>query len=294
MAEKLGYQIKSVDKGILKVEVDPHYECTEDNIMLLDILHERSKNSPQNILITGPQGCGKTELAVWFAAKYDRPVLIMNCAVIREARDWFGYKDAKDGSILWHKSAFARAVEEEDCVILLDEFNRLHASCYNTLYPLLDNRRSTYIEEIGENLTVAKGAMFFACVNQGYEFTGTYKMDLSLEDRWSVRIDLDYLSLELEAKVIEKKTGLGEASSNQLASLAYEIRRKARGSSSLSRSVSTRQMLEAASLMNSLGARGESKIKGLFNTVLPYYSSEGGTESERAQVEQLIQGKFPS
>jgi predicted ATPase len=45
---------------------------------------------PQNVNLIGPHGCGKTELAIQFAAaRHGRPLLIMDCANLREARDWF-------------------------------------------------------------------------------------------------------------------------------------------------------------------------------------------------------------
>jgi midasin (ATPase involved in ribosome maturation) len=75
------------------------------------LLEASSEKCPQNVNLIGPHGCGKTELAIQFAARLGRPLLIMDCSQISgEARDWFGYKSAKEGAVYWHESQFVRAV----------------------------------------------------------------------------------------------------------------------------------------------------------------------------------------
>jgi len=140
---EMSYRVKHTDGGIIYPTVDKNFYVEKDNKDLMNAVVNMSKHRPQNIMLVGPQGCGKTELAVYFAAKTERPLLLMNCAAVREARDWFGYRDVKDGEIAWHQSDFVRAVSMDNAVILLDEFNRLHTSLHNTLYPLLDARRSS-------------------------------------------------------------------------------------------------------------------------------------------------------
>lgn len=288
---KLSYRIKKADRSIIWPEIDEAFHVDKRDAQFLDIIHEMSQDVPQNILLTGPQGCGKTELAVWFAAKHDRPMVVMNCATIREARDWFGYKEAKAGDVVWHLADFVKAIRTPNCVIVLDEFNRLHSSLHNTLYPLLDARRQTWVEEVGEMIEVAPGVTFFATCNIGHAHTGTFTLDAALEDRFGQRVECSFLPQKEEIKVLVDKTGIPEKEALKLVEFAGDIRAKAKGDvkggSSLTRAVSTRQLLQTAVLGRRFRAAGQAYHEALWYTVIPYYP-----EDERSQVKMLMQGKF--
>ena len=74
---------------------------------------------------------------------------------------------------------------------------------------------------------------------------------------------------------------------------ANDVRNKARGGgSNIQRAVSTRQLLQAAVLARRMKAKGMKVRKAIEYTILPFYSEEGGNDSERTQVKLVIQGKF--
>jgi nitric oxide reductase NorQ protein len=272
---------------------DPNFYVSEDNQELLDVIDDLSSMAPQNVMLTGPQGCGKTELSMYFSAKFNKPIIIMNCATVRETKDWFGYRDAKEGSIYWHKSDFVRAIEAGNCVVVLDEFNRLHSTLHNSLYPLLDARRSTFVEELDQVLVVGPRTVFFATANIGFSHTGTHQMDSAVEDRFGYRLNVDFPAVSKETDIIASKTGLDRDTSRKLATFGQDIRRKASGlGATLSRPVSTRQLIQSGILMKKFSSRGLSSTKALDYTIIPNYSKEGGRDSEQAQVLQLIQGVF--
>jgi len=290
---KLSYKVKKSDRSMIWPDVDTAFHVSQDDASFLDIIHDMSQDTPQNVLLTGPQGCGKTELAVWFAAKHERPLVAMNCATIRETRDWFGYKEAKSGTVNWHVSDFVKAIRTPNCTIILDEFNRLHSSLHNTLYPLLDGRRQTWVEELGEMIDVAPGVVFFATCNIGHQHTGTFTLDAALEDRFGQRVECNFLPKAAEVKVLTDKTGIPEKEATRLVEFAGDIRAKAKGDSkgggtTLTRAVSTRQLLQTAILGRRFKAKGQEYADALYYTVLPYYA-----EDERPQVQLLMQGKFP-
>lgn len=289
---KLSFTIKSVDGGIIEPALDENFYVEKSVQTILDVLHTLAISTPQNILLTGFQGLGKSELAIWFAAKYNKPLLMVNCATIRETKDWFGFKDVRDGSICWHKSDFVRAIEKGGCVILLDEFNRLHTTLHNSLYPLLDARRSTHLDEIDEMVKVGLGTVFFATANIGFTHTGTHTLDSAIEDRFGFRIDLTFPPVAEEVRILTSKVGVSVAVAQKLVRFATDIRRKCHGDATLSRVVSTRQLLQIAVLTKELMKRGLDIRLAFEYTILPFYSKEGGKDSEQAQVLQLFQGIF--
>jgi nitric oxide reductase NorQ protein len=281
------------ERSIFWPELDETFHVPKEQKPLLAAINTMAEKTPQNLLIAGPQGCGKTELCMWFAAKHDRPCLLVNCSAFRETKDWFGFRTARDGSVFWHKSDFVHAVTMGGCVIVLDEFNRLHSTLHNSLYPLLDARRTTFIEEMEEIVRVAPGTVFVATCNLGYAHTGAFQMDAALEDLFSYRMDVDFLPTDAEIQVLEARTGVSEATARKLARLAKDIRKKASGDSpSLSRTVSTRQLLATANLMKVLHEQGYDVMSAFETTVLPSYPKDGGADSEQAQVRLLVQGVF--
>jgi len=294
---KLSYRVKKYDRGIITPELDENFYVSRENQDLMAVVESLSHANPVNIQLVGPQGCGKTEFAVWFAAKYDRRLLILNCASVREPRDWFGFKDASEGSIYWHRADFVRALEEDRCVILFDEFNRVHTSIHNTLYGILDSRRATWIEEVGEHLTVADQVVFFASCNEGITHHGTFQTDSAMGDRWGIRIDVDFLPDKKEAEVLIKKTGIDKDLAYKLCKLAKAIRRKAdegHSTDDIRTAVSTRQLLTTCQLSRQMIASGVEPLqavkKSLEYTVVPFYSKAGKRDSAQAQILQMIQG----
>jgi len=279
--------------GVFQPEIDEFFYVTEETKRLLNIVDEMAEDRPQNLIIVGPQGCGKSELAMWFAASKKRPMLTLNCAMVRETKDWMGWRSIEDGRLIWEKSGFVRAIEKGGLIILMDEFNRLHASLHNSIYPLLDERRESFIEELGETVKVGPKTIFFSTVNVGLSHTGTFVMDSSMEDRWGIRVDVSFLTPAKEREVLINKTGVDEELAKKLCQLAGDVRKRATGlGASFSRAISTRQLLKAAQLMKRMKAKGMKITSALDYTIVPFYSSEGGKESEQAQLLQLMQGIF--
>lgn len=290
-----GFGAARWDKSIFWPRVDPNFHVSPGQTVLLNALNAMTADSPQNLIVCGPQGCGKTELCLWFAATHNRPCLVVNCAAFRETKDWFGFRTARDGSVFWHKSDFVHAVTMGDCVVVLDEFNRLHSTLHNSLYPLLDARRTTFIEEMEEIIHVAPKTLFIATCNLGYAHTGAFQMDAALEDRFSYRMDVNFLPKADEIRVLKAKTGIPLDQAKKLAQIAADVRKKASGTSpSLSRALSTRQLIATANLMAMLAKMGHEVTQAFETTILPGYSKEGGSDSEQAQVRLLIQGVFGS
>lgn len=273
--------------GVFCPKPDETYIINAQVAQLFKILQISRKNCPQNVNLVGPHGCGKTELAIQFAARLNLPLLIMDCANLREARDWFGYKSAKDGTVFWHESQFVRAVEAGNHVILLDELNRANPHLLNTLMPLLDARRFTYLEEKGDKICVGPGTVFFASMNEGAGYTGTSALDRAIRDRFPRVVELTYLEEEDEIKLLVNRVGVNQEIATRLVGMANKIRQDATGlSAALTESMSTRQLIAAA---HDFAIGG---VETLTFTISNHFSAEGDDDSERVRVQNIIQGKF--
>lgn len=273
--------------GVFFPTVDETYLINDRIGRLFNLLENAVKTSPQNVALIGPHGCGKTELAMQFAARTNKPMLIMDCANLREPRDWFGSKGAKDGTVYWNESQFVRALEAGDHVILLDELNRANPSLLNTLMPLLDDRRFTYLEEKNDTVRVGTGTVFFATMNEGAGYTGTSSLDRAVRDRFPRAVELTYLTEKEETTLLTNRTGVNKDIAKRLVQLANKVRQDSQGmTASLTESISTRQLIAAARDFVFGG------VETLEFTITNHFSDEGDDDSERARVQSIIQGKF--
>jgi Holliday junction resolvasome RuvABC ATP-dependent DNA helicase subunit len=273
--------------GVFLPKPDETYIINDNVGNLFKILQISRQNCPQNVKLVGPHGCGKTELAIQFAARLKLPLLIMDCANLREARDWFGYKSAREGTVFWHESQFVKAVSAGNHVILLDELNRANPHLLNTLMPLLDARRFTYLEEKGDKICVGPGTVFFASMNEGAGYTGTSALDRAIRDRFPRAVELTYLGEEDEIKLLMKRVGVNEDIATRLVQMANKIREDATGlTASLTDSMSTRQLIAAA---HDFAIGG---VDTLTFTIINHFSADGDDDSERIRVQNIIQGKF--
>jgi len=269
--------------------VDPSFVVSADHKKWIEFIASQAKSKgAANLMIAGPAGCGKSEFAQHIAAVYKMPLLKMNCPNVREARDWFGYKGASNGSTYWKRSQFELAVSTGNCVIMLDEINRANTHVTNTLLPLLDDFRASFVEELGSKVKVGPNVIFIGTINIGLQYTGTFTLDKAFKDRFPVLLEMSYLQPAEEAGLLIHRVGVDKDVAKRLVDLANTIRQKASGiGGGLSHGIGTRQLLAAAEAYLAIGK------PGLLCTIATHYTQEGGTDSERAAVLQMIEGKFP-
>lgn len=276
--------------GLTIPQEDDSFVFNDSLRSYLSALRRMSQGSGDimNTLLVGPQGCGKTSVAYEFAAKSKMPLLKMNCPLVREPRDWFGAKRAENGSVFWDKALFAEAIARGGLVVLLDEITRATPNVLNSLLPLLDWTRQTYIEEAKENLVVGPKVFFFATANIGAQFTGTFKLDSALADRFGAIVECVFLPAAEETELLVKRSGISHDVASRLVRVANMVRQENQNSGKLTETISTRILLDVARLYVPL------KETAFRFTVLPKFSADGGKMSERAQVIGFIQGQFPN
>lgn len=255
-------------------------DLTLDDTVKSFILAIGKSSKPENLRLIGPAGCGKTSAGQWLAQETGKSLLIMDCSIIREPRDWFGFRTVKDGAIKWQDTNFVRQVTAGNCVIVLDELNRAPSAVLNGLMPLLDHRRSTWVEERGSAVTCGPNITFVATTNVGSRYIGASPVDLALADRFSRVIEVSYLDVTDETDLLCRRiSSLPRNSAEALTVIAATTRAKTSGYEP----ISTRELLAAAS---DLALYGEHSLR---YTLL----SKITDHSKRASLATLLTGKFP-
>jgi nitric oxide reductase NorQ protein len=227
---------------------EEHFFLEDREIVNLERISELSKRHPVNLLVAGKQGCGKSTLVRQFAARNGRPLATFQIGILSEPGQLFGEHRLKDGETYYQKFLFPQAIQMPGCVIHLEEINRPeHPKALNMLFSVLAEDRRVWTDELGL-LQVAEGVVFIATLNEGDEFIGTEMLDAALRDRFYVTL-LGYLPAEIEARVLELKTGIDSADALTVVNVANQLR----GNAQEPMTVSTRHTLMIAELI-SVGA----------------------------------------
>jgi MoxR-like ATPase len=251
----------------------------------------RSAVRGKNILMTGPTGCGKTLAAQSLVKSLKRPDFYFNLGATQDARATLigNTHFNKESGTFFSESAFVKAIKTPNAIILLDELSRAHPEAANILMTVLDaGQRYLRLDEAEGSpiVKVASGVTFIATANVGGEYTATRVMDRALMDRF-VQIEMDLLDKEGELALLKFKfPEADEYSLNALAEIADTTRQLIKtDASKISTIVSTRVNVEAAGLIYD----GFTLFEAANIAILPYFSNDGGLDSERVFMTQLLQ-----
>jgi Holliday junction resolvasome RuvABC ATP-dependent DNA helicase subunit len=185
-------------------------------------LSEARPERAVKLMMVGASGYGKTTLPRQFAERTGMNFLRMNCATIRDPEEWFGYREAREGTTVFVRSSFARAIEEGNIVIVLDEFNRLEPWLHNTLFPLLDDDGRTVVHE--EEFSIGPNVVVVGTINTGYRYTGTFELDEALYNRFDLVLEVVAMPHNEEVRVLEARTGIEKNLAVDIVKMANRLR----------------------------------------------------------------------
>ena len=251
----------------------------------------RSAVRAKNIMMTGPAGCGKTMAAKSLVKALNRPDFYFNLGATQDARATLignTHFDSKKGTF-FAESAFVKAITTENAVVLLDELSRAHPDAWNILMTVLDGgQRYLRLDEAEGSpiVNVASGVTFIATANIGNEYTSTRVLDRAILDRFTT-IEMDVLNDVQEFELLKYMfPEVNEEDLKAVAEISHHTREVSRGDSGkLTNMVSTRASVETAGLIYD----GFSLTEAAEISMYPFFSNDGGVDSERTYITQLVQ-----
>jgi nitric oxide reductase NorQ protein len=251
----------------------------------------RSAVRAKNIMMTGPAGCGKTMAAKALVTSLDRPDFYFNLGATQDPRATLignTHFDKNKGTF-FSESAFVKAIKTPNAVILMDELSRAHPDAWNILMTVLDQgQRYLRLDEAEGSpiVKVADGVTFIATANIGNEYTSTRVMDRAILDRF-VTIEMDVLNDEQEFGLLKYMfPEVNEDDLKAVAEIAHHTRTQSMSDSGkVTSMVSTRASVEMAGLIYD----GFNLFEAAEISIFPFFSQDGGVDSERTYVKQLVQ-----
>jgi nitric oxide reductase NorQ protein len=245
----------------------------------------------ENILLVGPAGSAKTMTAHCLVDALKRPFFNIPLGSTQDPRaSLIGNTHySKERGTYFSESYFVNAIRTPNAIILLDELSRAHPEAWNILMPVLDNtQRYLRLEEKedGATVPVAEGVSFVATANIGNEYTSTRVLDRALIDRFTI-VEVSPLDTDQETALLEQRYPKVEKTLlRSVAEISTATRKEARNDGGrVSTSISTRASVKVAGLLNDGFTLQESAEVAIF----PFFSADGGAESERTFVKQLVQ-----
>jgi nitric oxide reductase NorQ protein len=245
----------------------------------------------QNILMVGDSGMGKTVAAMAAANALERPLYIIGMGSTQDPRATLigNTQFNKTDGTFFAESRFVQAIQEENAVILLDELSRANGEAWNILMPVLDpNQRALQLDEKPGSpiVKVHPSVSFIATANIGFQYTSTRVMDRAMLDRFTT-IEMDLLTKEQEALLLNLKVPqVSKEDIKVITNITNDIRSELRSEvPRISTQISTRAAIEIAALLRD----GFTIVEAAEIAIYPFYSSEGGAQSERVYVKQLVQ-----
>ena len=251
----------------------------------------RSAVRAKNIMMTGPAGCGKTMAAKALVKALDRPDFYFNLGATQDPRATLignTHFDKGKGTF-FSESSFVKAIKTPNAVILLDELSRAHPDAWNILMTVLDQgQRYLRLDEAEGSpiVKVAEGVTFIATANIGNEYTSTRVMDRAILDRF-VTIEMDVLNDEQEFNLLKFMfPEVNEEDLKAVAEIAHHTRTQSMSEAGkVTSMISTRASVEMAGLIYD----GFDLFESAEISIFPFFSQDGGVDSERTYVKQLVQ-----
>ena len=251
----------------------------------------RSALRGKNIMMVGAAGSGKTMAAKYLVDALKRPYFYFNLGATQDPRATLigNTHFSKDTGTYFSESLFVKAIQTENAVILLDELSRAHPEAWNILMTVLDlNQRYLRLDEAdgAPTIKVAEGVTFIATANVGNEYTSTRTLDRALQDRFII-IEMDMLNEDEEFRLLKlKHPNVNDELIKAVCGITSATRKEVKSATGkITTALSTRAAVEMIDLISD--GFGLTEVAEV--CIYPFFPEEGGVDSERTYVRQVVQ-----
>ncbi|WP_291515556.1 CbbQ/NirQ/NorQ/GpvN family protein [Bdellovibrio sp. ArHS] len=205
---------------------------------------ERAYKLSWPLLLKGPTGCGKSRFVQYMAAKVDRPLIEVACHEETSAVDLVGRFVLKGGETVWQDGPLVKAMRD-GAILYLDEVAEAREDIIVALHPVLDHRRTLFIDKTGETLRASPGFMVVASYNPHYQ-SHLKELKPSTKQRF-MALSFLYPEEADEIAIVQKESGLEKDMVEKLVRFSAKIRNL--DHLDLRETVSTRLIIAAAALI---------------------------------------------
>lgn len=231
--------------------------------------------------------------------EYSRPLFIFNCGGSQDARASFVGNTffSKETGTYFNQSSFAKAIQTENAIIVLDELTRISHDGLNILIPVVDPTQRYLRLDEAENtpvIPVAESVSFIATANIGSEYTATRVLDKAMSARFPVKIEMSPLTRD---ELLQLICVLYPTLKIDKASIIYNlceiaektIKESKKSDSRISTIIPTGTVLN----MVQLAVDGFTLNEIAEMTIYPDYPDDIDVDSERTFMRQLVEGFLP-
>jgi cobaltochelatase CobS len=165
------------------------------------------------MLITGPTGCGKSEMLAYVCALAERPFIRVNMSEDIDSSMVFGQIGAANGATYWDNGPAAEA-GIYGALLNIDEYDAAPAGIAMGFQWMLEHQGKMYLKEkpgtsldktinLHKNFRVAFSGNTLGQGDDTGHFAGTQVQNTAMLDRIRCSIQMDYMSPAAELQMLE-------------------------------------------------------------------------------------------
>jgi midasin (ATPase involved in ribosome maturation) len=189
----------------------PEYIERGNEIEILNRIIDRP--NPQNLMLYGPSGTGKTMLAQWVAKQLGMSCIQADMSEdMRRSNVIGGLKTTEENGVMvtkWKQGFAGEAIEcanqnPNGCILVLEEGNQPRGEIQKLVNGLLDYRRAVYVSELGKYLRLKKGAklMVIMTLNPAGDGYSGNEVEKSVKDRFKLQWEWTYPTITEMRKIM--------------------------------------------------------------------------------------------
>lgn len=213
----------------------------------------------KNTYISGPTGCGKTELSIQIHKQLKRPFIRINMKGDATVANFIGAMRADPKKGTYFKPGALPIAMKAGYTLIVDEVDYTPPQIAATLNPVLEGSRNLFLEDTGETIHAVEGFCVIATGNTSGKsdptgvYTGTEVLNSAFLDRFGIKLNMDYLSLEVESAMLQRRFPAEKRDDVLLLCKAAKEVRESFKQGALSLTLSTRKLIDYFELKPTMG-----------------------------------------